>query len=214
MTQKNVADKLNITEQAVSKWERGIGLPDVTLLTRLSEILDVNIETILNGALEKNSQMGINMKHLLFFICPDCSNIIFSIGMPNVSCCGRTLRAITAQKATAPQKMKVEQIEDNWYISTDHPMSKEVYISFTAFSIGKNRGYSPLSPVEFGAQNPAGLPWKINLVFQKSGFIVPDAMTTGLISKTNESEQSKIYSVRILFSEAFLNPLDTAPNLW
>jgi len=49
LTQKELADKLRITDRAVSKWERGLGCPDVSLLDDLSRILDVSILEILKG---------------------------------------------------------------------------------------------------------------------------------------------------------------------
>ena len=49
MTQKQVADLLNISDKTVSKWERGLGCPDVSILTELSKIFDINIEKILLG---------------------------------------------------------------------------------------------------------------------------------------------------------------------
>lgn len=49
LTQKELSDKLGITDRAVSKWERGLGCPDVSLLDDLSRILDVSILEILKG---------------------------------------------------------------------------------------------------------------------------------------------------------------------
>lgn len=49
LTQKELADKLFITDRAVSKWERGLGCPDVSLLDDLSKILDISIIEILKG---------------------------------------------------------------------------------------------------------------------------------------------------------------------
>lgn len=49
MTQKELASKLNISDKAVSKWERGISLPDISILPKLSEILDIEISELLNG---------------------------------------------------------------------------------------------------------------------------------------------------------------------
>lgn len=53
MTQKELASRLNITDKAVSKWERGLSCPDISLLNPLAVILDVTTSEILNG--EKNS---------------------------------------------------------------------------------------------------------------------------------------------------------------
>ncbi len=52
MTQKDVDDRMNISDKTISKWERGMGCPDVTLLGDLSGIFGVNIERILMGDLE------------------------------------------------------------------------------------------------------------------------------------------------------------------
>lgn len=49
MTQKDLADLLNITDKAVSKWERNIACPDTQLLPRLAQILDVSVEELLCG---------------------------------------------------------------------------------------------------------------------------------------------------------------------
>ncbi len=50
MTQIDLANKLGITDRAISKWENGRGLPDLSLLTPLCEILDVSINELLSGS--------------------------------------------------------------------------------------------------------------------------------------------------------------------
>lgn len=54
MTQKDLAMELKITDRAVSRWERGIGCPDISLLESLAQILDVSILEILHGESIKN----------------------------------------------------------------------------------------------------------------------------------------------------------------
>ena len=49
MTQKELADQLSVTDKAVSKWERGIGYPDITILPSLSDALGVTMSDLLNG---------------------------------------------------------------------------------------------------------------------------------------------------------------------
>lgn len=51
MTQSDLADRLSVTDKAVSRWERGLGVPDISLLVKLSIILDTDIESILEGNL-------------------------------------------------------------------------------------------------------------------------------------------------------------------
>ena len=46
-TQQNLADKLNISFQAVSKWEQGVSLPDISLLPQIAYILNTTIDTIM-----------------------------------------------------------------------------------------------------------------------------------------------------------------------
>ena len=49
LTQADIAQRLNISYQAVSKWERGETLPDVTLLVDLADILETSVDHILRG---------------------------------------------------------------------------------------------------------------------------------------------------------------------
>ena len=58
MTQKDLADKLNVTDRAVSKWERGLCCPDISLLKDLSSILDISISKLICG--EELSDESIN----------------------------------------------------------------------------------------------------------------------------------------------------------
>lgn len=49
LTQKMLAQKIGVTDKAISKWERGLSYPDISLLIPLSEELGVSITEILNG---------------------------------------------------------------------------------------------------------------------------------------------------------------------
>ncbi|MCR5488874.1 MAG: helix-turn-helix domain-containing protein [Saccharofermentans sp.] len=49
LTQKQLADSLNVTDKAVSKWERGLSFPDISMLEPISELLGVSIMEILAG---------------------------------------------------------------------------------------------------------------------------------------------------------------------
>lgn len=48
MTQKELADQLNITDKAVSKWERDIACPDTMTIPKLAEILGISVEELMN----------------------------------------------------------------------------------------------------------------------------------------------------------------------
>ncbi len=60
LTQEELADKLGITKNAVSKWERGLCLMDMSLLKPLSEILELSVNDILAG--EKIEEKDIEKK--------------------------------------------------------------------------------------------------------------------------------------------------------
>ena len=57
---------------SISKWERDLGCPDISLLPELSEVFDVDLEKLLSGKLDVNAMLGGNMKHMKFYICPYC----------------------------------------------------------------------------------------------------------------------------------------------
>ena len=48
-TQRELAEKLFISDKAVSKWERGLSMPDISLLVPLAELLDVSVTELLEG---------------------------------------------------------------------------------------------------------------------------------------------------------------------
>lgn len=136
LTQKQLADQMHLSDRTISKWERGHGSPDISLLPSLSEILGVNIENILLGDLTSNDFIGGNMKNSHYFVCPSCQNIVLATGDITISCCGRKLDALEAKKATEEQKLTVTEIDNERFISRDHPMTKDHYISFIAFAAG------------------------------------------------------------------------------
>lgn len=55
LTQKQLAEKLNVTDKAISKWETGNGAPDIALLSSLSKTLDVTVIEILDGEQTENT---------------------------------------------------------------------------------------------------------------------------------------------------------------
>ena len=92
LTQRDLAEALHITDKAVSKWERGQGCPDVSLLSDLADFFQVSMSDILAGELPNSLPEGINMKKTKYYVCPLCGHITFSTGGALVlSCCGRKL---------------------------------------------------------------------------------------------------------------------------
>lgn len=133
MTQRALADRLHLSDRTVSKWERGQGCPDVSLLPRLSEIFDVNIEKLLAGDLAESSADGGNMKRVKFYVCPVCGNIMTATGQGEPSCCGRKLQPLKAAPADEEHQVSREVVEDDWYLTFQHPMEKGHFIQFVAY---------------------------------------------------------------------------------
>ncbi len=136
LTQQQLAARMNISDKAVSKWERGLGCPDVSLLPALSKIFDVNLEELLSGELTANAQVRGNMKKLSFYVCPSCGNLLTATGSAAVSCCGKTLQPLIPRKAGEEDRLSVEMIENEYYISSSHDMTREHSITFVALLTG------------------------------------------------------------------------------
>ena len=61
LTQKQLAEKLGITDKAISKWERGIAMPDTSIMLELCDILCISVNELLSG--EKNHMENSNQKN-------------------------------------------------------------------------------------------------------------------------------------------------------
>ncbi len=136
LTQLQLANLMNISDKAVSKWERGLGCPDVSLLSDLANIFSIDIEKLLSGKLDVNEILGGNMKNLKFYVCPNCGNVVTSLVETNISCCGKKLQALEPKKADDKDKLSVETVENDYYITSDHQMTKEHYITFVGLLTG------------------------------------------------------------------------------
>ncbi len=108
LTQKQLAEVLNVSDKAVSKWETGNGLPDISILAEIADFFGTDIQTLLGG------------------------NIVTSTADTGVICCGKKLTNLEMKKADK-EKLSAKYHDGEWHITTDHPMSKEHFISFVAY---------------------------------------------------------------------------------
>lgn len=132
MTQQQLADKLNVSDKTVSKWENGRGLPDVSLLEPISQALHISLIELINGEHIVNSNRSSNMKRSKLYVCPVCGNVIHSTGTAVVSCCGIVLPPLEAEAPDDNHHATVEEMDGEYFVSIAHPMTKEHYISFAA----------------------------------------------------------------------------------
>ena len=132
MTQRQVAERLSVSTQAVSRWERGVGCPDVSLLPELAGLFGVSIVKLLAGDLAPEKTEVGNMKRIKFYVCPDCGNILTASGGGELHCCGRLLEPLKAVPADEAHAVTVQEIEEDWYVTFDHPMEKDHFFRFAA----------------------------------------------------------------------------------
>ena len=132
LTQAQLAEKLDVSDKAVSKWETGRGYPDVTLLEPLAAVFRVSVAGLLSGKAVTNTNISANMRRSHFYICPVCGNILHSMGQAAVSCHGIALPPLEAEEPDASHTMTVEAVEDEYFVSVRHEMSRTHYISFLA----------------------------------------------------------------------------------
>ena len=132
MTQTVLAEKLNVSDKAVSKWETGKGYPDIALLEEIAKTLGVSVPELLSGNSVNNTNISANMSRVKFYVCPVCGNIITSVGESVISCHGITLPPLEAENAGDEHDISIDSVEDEYYVSSTHPMTKEHYLSFMA----------------------------------------------------------------------------------
>ncbi len=132
MTQLELAEKIGVSDKAVSKWERGCGAPDVSLLRPLAEALGVDVRALLRGELGENAMTNGSMKRMRFYVCPNCHNLLFAMEDAEVSCCGQRLEPLKAREALPEERLSVEVSDGELYVTSGHEMRRDHYISFIA----------------------------------------------------------------------------------
>ena len=132
MTQSELAERLGVSDKAVSKWETGRGYPDITLLQPIADVFQISVVELLSGAAVTNTNLAANMLRSRFYVCPVCGNTVHSMGQSVVSCHGIVLPPLEAEEAEGKHEIVLQKAEDEYFVSVDHEMTKEHYISFLA----------------------------------------------------------------------------------
>ena len=132
LTQRQLADRIAVSDKAVSKWETGRGLPDLSLLEPLSSALGVSVAELLSGEQITNQNRAGNPLRGKFYVCPVCGNVIHAFGEGAFHCCGVALPPLEAEECDEEHEIQVEIWDLQTLISLDHPMEKDHYISFIA----------------------------------------------------------------------------------
>ena len=157
MTQTELATILGVSDKAISKWETGKGYPDITLIEPLAKALRISVIELISGKDVCNTNLSLNMRKIKFFVCPICGNVITAIGEAVVSCCGVTLSPIEAEEPDEMHSINIEKSEDEYYVTINHEMTKDHYISFVASAKDNSIELTKLYP-----ESPAEARFKIS----------------------------------------------------
>ncbi|MBO5994964.1 MAG: hypothetical protein J6Q41_05580, partial [Firmicutes bacterium] len=77
-----------------------------------------------------NTNKNSNMLRMKQYVCPICGNVIQSTGEAVVSCCGITLPPLEAEEPDEEHPVRVEVVEDEYFVTVSHEMTKKHHISF------------------------------------------------------------------------------------
>ena len=157
MTQAALAEKLDVSDKTVSKWETGKGYPDISLLEQLAKELKISISELISGNPSANSNVSANMLKTSFYVCPVCGNIIDCVGEASVCCHGINLMPLHAEDCDESHNLSVEKSDGEYYVHINHEMSKTHYISFIAAI-----GYDSVQLVKLYPEGKAQAYFRIN----------------------------------------------------
>ena len=131
-TQAELAEKLNVSDKTVSKWETAKGYPDISLLEPIAKVFGISVTELISGNAISNVNISANVMRLKFYVCPVCGNIIHSMGEAVIQCHGIILKPCQAEETDENHMVFIERVEDEYYIRIEHDMTKQHYISFIA----------------------------------------------------------------------------------
>ncbi|MGN0317783.1 MAG: helix-turn-helix domain-containing protein [Lachnospira sp.] len=132
LTQSELAERLNVSDKTISKWETAKGYPDITLLEPIAKTFGVSVTELISGNTVSNMNVSSNVSRSKFYVCPVCGNVIHVMGEAAISCHGISLSPLCAECLDEFHNISVEIIEDEYYVQIKHEMTKLHYISFIA----------------------------------------------------------------------------------
>lgn len=106
------------------------------MIEPLASALGVSLMELLSGDKISNNNRAANMMRTVFYVCPVCGNVIPAAGQAAISCCGIPLPQLEPEEMGGEHMVQIEAVEDEQFITLDHPMSKTHFISFIAWVSG------------------------------------------------------------------------------
>ncbi len=146
MTQRELASLLCLSDKTISKWERGLGSPDISVLQELSCALGITVQSLLGASPQIKSGNTGNMRRAQFYVCPVCMNILIGNDEADIVCCGKPLNALQAMAPDDDHHPHLEIIGHETYLYINHTMSKTHYIGFIAYVTSSELRFFRLYP--------------------------------------------------------------------
>ena len=107
LTQRQLACALGVTDKAVSKWESGRGLPDITLVEPLACALGVSVAELFAGDVRANANRAGNMLRSIFYVCPICGNVVHAMGEGSFGCCSSAMSRLRSVRRTWREMLRL-----------------------------------------------------------------------------------------------------------
>lgn len=100
----------------------------------MAQALGVSVIELMSGDQIINRNRSCSILRSRLYVCPVCGNIIHATGDTLISCCGITLPPLEAEQIDSDHNLTIENVEDEQFLSVNHPMTKTHFISFLAFA--------------------------------------------------------------------------------
>ena len=146
LTQQDIANALSISNKTISKWECGLGAPNISLWADLSTILGADVVDLMEGEMTLNEPDGGNINKIRFYVCPTCHNVLVSTGSASIFCCGRKLTQLEVVEDEHAPNIKTEVVDIDYFITIDHEMTRNHHILFAAHVKGDKYFLNRLYP--------------------------------------------------------------------
>lgn len=99
---------------------------------RLAEKDCVNLDLSGDVLTIRSARDSATMADVNFYVCPVCGNILYGTGNVQLNCHGHNLEALVPKSPEGIMDFSIETVEDEYYVTVNHEMSKQDYISFMA----------------------------------------------------------------------------------
>lgn len=122
MTQKELGEKLHITDKAISKWERGISMPDIEMLNSIANLFNIPVSNLIDNKIKENEQKVnknyLNLTIILVLIIIIILSIIFGIKSNNkktVITQEDLAEVYVGTKIASPDRIIYKDSKNNYY---------------------------------------------------------------------------------------------------